>query len=132
MKGAGTVATVLLLIPSVSARPVPADSRAPAPSERNSGPPLSTFVKRPGNLQSRIRFDHLTSADGLSQDSVFAILQDRRGFMWFGTQGGLNRYDGFRVTQYRHDPKKKNSLGNDFVQTLFEDSSGAIWPREMV
>ena len=58
---------------------------------------------------------------------MFAILQDRHGFMWFGTQGGLNRYDGYRVTQYRHDPKNPSSLGSDFVQTLFEDSKGTIW-----
>jgi ligand-binding sensor domain-containing protein len=60
-----------------------------------------TTLKLPGSLQSRLRFEHLTSADGLSNDSVFSILQDHRGFMWFGTQGGLNRYDGYRITQYR-------------------------------
>jgi hypothetical protein len=63
--------------------------------------PLTT----PGSLQARIRFQHLTSADGLSQDSIFDILQDRKGFMWFATQGGLNRYDGAVFTQYRHDPR---------------------------
>jgi signal transduction histidine kinase/ligand-binding sensor domain-containing protein/DNA-binding NarL/FixJ family response regulator len=91
------------------------------------GSELSAARNIPGSLQSRFRFEHLTSADGLSNDSVFSILQDHRGFMWFGTQGGLNRYDGYRVTQYRHDPKDSHSLGDDFVQQLFEDSRGGIW-----
>ncbi len=88
---------------------------------------LSVAVSAPGNPQARLRFEHLTSAEGLSNDSVFAILQDRHGFMWFATQGGLNRYDGYRITQYRHDPQDPNSLGEDFVVFLFEDSRGGIW-----
>jgi signal transduction histidine kinase/ligand-binding sensor domain-containing protein/CheY-like chemotaxis protein len=88
---------------------------------------LGDALKTPGSLQSRLRFEHLTSAEGLSNDSVFAILQDHRGFMWFGTQGGLNRYDGYRITQYRHDPGNPKSLADDFVDTLFEDKRGGIW-----
>ena len=101
---------------------VPAAGQGPG-----SGADLSAVLNSPGSLQARLRFEHLTTADGLSNDSVFSILQDRRGFMWFGTQAGLNRYDGYRVTQYRFDPKNPNSLGDDFVQTLFEDSRGGIW-----
>ena len=74
-----------------------------------------------------MRFDRVTTADGLSNDSVFSILQDRHGFLWFGTQAGLNRYDGYRVTQYRYDPRNSNSLGGDFVHSLLEDGRGAIW-----
>ena len=88
---------------------------------------LSAALSAPGNLQARLRFEHLTSAQGLSNDSVFAILQDRHGFMWFATQGGLNKYDGYRITQYRHDPKNPNSLGEDFIVLLFEDRRGGIW-----
>src|ERR1017187_2018963 len=83
---------------------LPAAGQAPEP-----GSDLSAALKIPGSLQSRVRFEHLTSADGLSNDSVFSILQDRRGFMWFGTQGGLNRYDGYRITQYHRDPD--NQIG---------------------
>ncbi|MCX6626606.1 MAG: triple tyrosine motif-containing protein [Candidatus Solibacter sp.] len=101
---------------------LPAFAQGPAPANTLSG-----VLNSPGSLQARLRFEHLTTADGLSNDSVFSILQDRRGFMWFGTQGGLNRYDGYRITQYRHDPKNPNSLGDDFVQILFEDSRGGIW-----
>ncbi len=88
---------------------------------------LAAALQQSNTLQSRVRFDHLTMADGLSNDSVFSILQDRHGFLWFGTQAGLNRYDGYRVTQYRYDPRDANSLPGDFVQNLLEDRRGAIW-----
>lgn len=88
---------------------------------------LAAALQTPGALQSRVRFDRVTTADGLSNDSVFSILQDRNGFLWLGTQAGLNRYDGYSVKQYRHDPRNPNSLGGDFVGTLLEDSRGAIW-----
>ena len=88
---------------------------------------VAAALRAPGSLQSRVRFSHLTTTEGLSHDSVFAILQDRHGFLWFGTQAGLNRYDGYRVTHFRHDPKNLNSLAADFIQFLFEDSHGSIW-----
>ena len=88
---------------------------------------LTAAIRIPGALQARVRFDHLTSADGLSSDSVFSVLQDRHGFLWFGTQNGLDRYDGYRITQYKHDPANSTSIGGDFIQFLFEDSRGGIW-----
>jgi signal transduction histidine kinase/ligand-binding sensor domain-containing protein/CheY-like chemotaxis protein len=88
---------------------------------------LIAALQAPRTLQSRVRFDRVTTAEGLSNDSVFSILQDRYGFLWFGTQAGLNRYDGYQVKQYRHDPRNPNSLGDDFVHNIVEDSRGAIW-----
>jgi len=114
---------LIVLPPAAGQRP----ASATAPGQQQPGSDLSAALNIPGSLQSRFRFEHLTSADGLSNDSVFAILQDHRGFMWFGTQGGLNKNDGYRVTQYRHDPNDPHSLGDDFVETLFEDSRGGIW-----
>jgi signal transduction histidine kinase/ligand-binding sensor domain-containing protein/DNA-binding response OmpR family regulator len=116
-------------IPRLAVLPLLALSVSPgfAYGSPEQGSDLSTALNLPGSLQSRVRFDHLTTSDGLSNDTVFSILQDRRGFLWFGTQGGLNRYDGYRVTQYRHDPLNPNSVGADYVQTLFEDSRGGIW-----
>lgn len=62
--------------------------------------------------------------NGLSQNTVYQILQDRKGFMWFGTKDGLNRYDGLSFRIY----KKENScLGNNFVTALYEDRRGNIW-----
>ena len=53
-----------------------------------------------------LRFTHLTTNDGLSQGYVVDILQDRRGFMWFATRDGLNRYDGYTFVVYKHDPRR--------------------------
>jgi ligand-binding sensor domain-containing protein len=88
---------------------------------------LLDALRIPHTLQSRVRFSHLTTADGLSHDSVFAILQDRHGFMWFGTQGGLDRYDGYQLTHYLHDPEDPSTISSDFISILLEDSRGTIW-----
>ncbi|MFO7781065.1 MAG: two-component regulator propeller domain-containing protein [Spirochaetia bacterium] len=66
-------------------------------------------------------FDHLGRRDGLSNSSISAIVQDRYGFLWFGTQAGLNRYDGRSVEVFEHIPFEKNSLPHNLVQTLYED-----------
>ena len=73
------------------------------------------------------RFERLTLADGLSQSTVFSAVQDHRGFLWFGTQDGLNRYDGYRFKVFRHDPRDADSPGNNTVSSLHLDESGAIW-----
>jgi ligand-binding sensor domain-containing protein len=51
--------------------------------------------------QKNIRFGHLGTSDGLSNSNVISTLQDRRGFMWFGTRDGLNKYDGYSCTVYK-------------------------------
>lgn len=58
----------------------------------------------------QFRFNHLTSEDGLSNNRVMSILRDTRGFMWFGTLDGLNRYDGYEFRVYRHVPGDVQSL----------------------
>src|SRR5687768_9612567 len=77
--------------------------------------------------QDRVAFRHLTIADGLSQNAVSAILQDRRGFMWFGTKDGLNRYDGYQFNVYRHDPFDSTSISDSDILALHEDQAGALW-----
>ncbi len=74
-----------------------------------------------------ISFQRLSSEHGLSQASVHCILQDRRGFMWFGTQDGLNRYDGYRFTVYKHDRGDSASLAANWIQALHEDAAGDLW-----
>ena len=58
-------------------------------------------------------FERISLEQGLSQITVRAILQDRRGFMWFGTEDGLNRYDGYRFTHFKNDPRRPLSLSGD-------------------
>jgi signal transduction histidine kinase/ligand-binding sensor domain-containing protein len=77
----------------------------------------------PQNLQIE---KSLTINDGLSQNSAFAIIQDRKGFIWIGTKDGLNRFDGIGFQVYRHSPDK-NTLVNNHVKCLHEDSDGNIW-----
>ena len=72
-------------------------------------------------------FKNLSVQNGLSQNTVNAILQDRQGFMWFGTSDGLNRFDGKNFKIFRHIPKDSTSLGNNIVRTIFEDERQNLW-----
>jgi len=83
--------------------------------------------QNPHNALRRIVFRHLGLEQGLSQNSVYAILQDRRGFMWFGTQDGLNRYDGKHLAVFRGNVYDTAALTNGYIQALYEDSSGTLW-----
>ncbi len=74
-----------------------------------------------------IHFDHVTVADGLSQAKVNCILQDSRGFMWFGTEDGLNKYDGYTFQIYNHNPLDSASLSDNRVRALYVDSNQRIW-----
>lgn len=74
-----------------------------------------------------IQFEHLSIEDGLSQSVVNAIIQDHLGFMWFGTQDGLNRFDGKEIRIFKSDPDQKGSICNNFIQSLYEDSQGILW-----
>ena len=76
-----------------------------------------------------LRFEHLGRDQGLSQSTVTSILEDHKGFMWFGTYDGLNRYDGNTFSIYRNDPRDLQSLsGNDIaIGGLLEDHEGILW-----
>ncbi|MEZ5465459.1 MAG: diguanylate cyclase [Lysobacteraceae bacterium] len=73
------------------------------------------------------RFENLGTDEGLPVTAVEALLQDHDGFVWFGTQAGLVRYDGFRFVHYRNVPGDPRSLGSNLVTSLLEDRQGAIW-----
>ena len=73
------------------------------------------------------KFDHLSTEQGLSQRTILCILQDRHGFMWFGTQDGLNKYDGQHFTIYRRDEADERSLLDNYILSLFEDRAGHLW-----
>ena len=74
-----------------------------------------------------VRFTRLSTDQGLSQTKVSQIVQDDQGFMWFGTQYGLNRYDGYNFKLFVHDPKNPNSLSGVYIRALFKDRDGALW-----
>ncbi|MCP3963245.1 MAG: response regulator [bacterium] len=77
--------------------------------------------------EKSIRFERISLEHGLSQAFVTCVLQDRDGFIWIGTQEGLNRYDGYRFVTYSRDPSDPGSLPHDIVKTILEDSDGVLW-----
>lgn len=77
--------------------------------------------------QRNIRFNHLTVEQGLSQSAVTCIFQDKHGFMWFGTQDGLNRYDGYNFRIFKNIPSDSTSLSDNFIYSIYEDQSGTLY-----
>jgi diguanylate cyclase (GGDEF)-like protein len=78
-------------------------------------------------MPRNVQFSTLSVSDGLSQAAVNSIVQDKDGYLWFATQEGLNRYDGYEIKVYQHDSADQHSLSHDWVWTLFVDSSGSLW-----
>ncbi len=76
---------------------------------------------------SLLQFKHISIESGLSQSSARCLLQDRHGFLWIGTQDGLNRYDGYEFKVFKYDVLDSNSLTGNFVSCLLEDRDGLIW-----
>ncbi|MCI1648421.1 MAG: response regulator [Bacteroides sp.] len=87
---------------------------------------LSVFVVTPLLGQNAVHyyFRTLDIRNGLSQNTVNAIMQDKQGFMWFGTKDGLNRFDGLNFRVFK---KENSNLGNNFITALYEDRDGLIW-----
>ena len=84
----------------------------------------------PGFLTAQydnIKFERLASYDGLSSTLVRCIKQDKKGFMWIGTQFGLYKYDGYSFTGYFHDPDDQNSISHNWVMSILEDKAGNLW-----
>ena len=74
-----------------------------------------------------VKFDRLSTKDGLSQNRVYSIVQDKFGFIWIGTEDGLNRYDGYEFKVYKNIPGDSTSLITNFVLTLCAAKNGNIW-----
>jgi len=110
--------------------PIPtAANPTPVPSESRFEPALQ-FDYLPYPRQPRdndIRFDRISVDEGLSQSTVTCSLQDHKGFMWFGTEDGLNKYDGYEFTVFKYDVRNPNSLSDNYVQCLLEAEDGSLW-----
>ncbi len=74
-----------------------------------------------------LKFAHLSSKNGLPQNSVLAIFQDQMGFIWMGTDDGLARYDGYQFQVYRHQSNQKNSLNNNVIRSIISDPLNNLW-----
>ena len=79
------------------------------------------------DLHNTLRLTHLSTGSGLSQSTVNCILQDHRGFQWFGTQNGLNRWDGHTFVSYKHSADDKSSVAGTSIIDLYEDGDQNLW-----
>ncbi|GAB3713791.1 sensor histidine kinase [Spirosoma flavus] len=87
----------------------------------------SGLAQQAAGLPQRIRFEHLTAADGLPENSVTCMIQDHLGFIWMGTLNGLARYDGTQMAVFQYNPKNKYSFRGRSVEALYEDRNGDVW-----
>ena len=99
-------------------------TKTPSPSLRSV---RSVGGNSGGAKLRKLEFWHLTTDDGLSQGYVDAILQDHRGFMWFATRDGLNRYDGNAFVVYKNNADDPGSLSSNFIQDIVQDNHGYLW-----
>jgi ligand-binding sensor domain-containing protein/serine phosphatase RsbU (regulator of sigma subunit) len=121
-----TVAWLVALLAAgsaMAAEPPKAAPPDPAPVDAFTNG-LNKITKR---LTPPLGCDRLTIADGLPNSNVTAIAQDARGFLWFGTQDGLARYDGTRMTVYRPNDKDPHSVSSGYITSLALDSTGKLW-----
>ncbi|HLO16104.1 MAG TPA: two-component regulator propeller domain-containing protein, partial [Anaerolineales bacterium] len=118
MKRAIPISVLLIIISflfplSAGTTPLPAETALPGDSNI-----------MPGSI---VQFEHFTIEDGLSQNAGLVIFQDRRGYLWFGTQDGLNRYDGFSFKIFKHDLDDPHSISHNSILAITEDKDGYLW-----
>jgi PAS domain S-box-containing protein len=118
------LAVLALLSMLVLAGPLPAahayGSQARLPQVQQREPPSALEPEQ-------VRFEHISTEDGLSEGRVWGITQDRRGFLWFTTYDGINRYDGYEFKVYKYDPEDPNSPASTLYRRVLEDSRGMLW-----
>ena len=79
------------------------------------------------DINKHFNFKNLTIEDGLSQSTVETIFQDSKEYIWFGTNDGLDRYNGYEFKHYKFDKYDKNSLPNNYIVDIIEDKYGYLW-----
>ena len=88
---------------------------------------LFVFIVNLYAQEDEIQFSHITAEDGLSLNVVTKVFQDSKGFMWFGTYNGLNRYDGYNFKIFLPQPSNPNSISNHSILSMCEDKEGNLW-----
>lgn len=104
--------------------PPPAPTLTPGPISKPTVPAPARIINR---FNPSIRFERVSIEQGLSQSSVNTILQDSQGFLWFGTQDGLNRYDGYNFTIFRPNEDLPGSISDRWITKILEDKEGFLW-----
>lgn len=88
---------------------------------------LVLLMATPATVLGDARFRNINRDYGLPSSAVFGILQDRSGYIWLASGNGLERYDGYTFTLFKHRPNRPSSIASDFVKTLYQDPSGQLW-----
>ena len=118
----------VILTSCTGLNPLPATPEAgAAPTSTPPAPARVSSASLPRVCNCFLRFDHISIEDGLSQSSVRVIFQDSRGFIWFGTEDGLNRFDGYNFKTFKPDPDAPTSLSDRWITAILEDEEGYIW-----
>jgi len=78
-------------------------------------------------FSGQIEFESFNIEDGLAQNTVYEILQDNRGYLWLGTQGGLDRFNGYEFVNYEHEDGDSTSTPAGWIWSISEDTDGIIW-----
>lgn len=84
-------------------------------------------AKSGAKINSNLQFSQISTKDGLSQNTVRTILEDKKGFIWAGTLDGLNRYDGYSIITYKPQLNNPNSLIDHRIKNVFQDKDGYLW-----
>ena len=113
-----------LLISSCAPAAGQTTPRHDSPQPDSSSPEVSFAPLQPGAF---VRFHKISIEEGLSQSVVYDMAQDASGFLWLGTQDGLNRYDGYHFSLYKPNPQDPNSISDGWVTSLLADADGSIW-----
>lgn len=88
---------------------------------------LLSISPQPLSANMSLQFRNLSLEQGLSQATINSILQDHKGFVWIGTQDGLNRYDGYQFKVYKNKTGDNNTISHNWITSLYEDNSGILW-----
>jgi ligand-binding sensor domain-containing protein/signal transduction histidine kinase len=99
----------------------------PVPAEGLTTPSSPFLASNPQAQTNTIRFKRISLEEGLSQGTITAIWQDSQGYMWFGTEDGLNKYDGIQFAVYKHDPEDPLTLSDSYISAIYEDKNGNLW-----
>eukprot|EP01136_Pigoraptor_vietnamica_P044528 Opistho-1_new@21391 len=83
---------------------------------------MSAFAQIPN-----LKFKHITNEQGLSNSTIENIYQDSRGFIWFGSRDGLNRYDGNEIVVFKNDPNDEKSISDNYITHIQEDKNKTLW-----
>ncbi len=88
---------------------------------------IVVFILVGKSFADKMRFEHLTVEQGLSNSTVYSIIQDKAGYLWFGTPNGLNKYDGYKVTVFKNIPGDTTSIVSNNAGNVYLANDGKIW-----